>query len=59
MYAEDVMSVKPITMQSGKLAVEALKVMKEKNISCLPILDGEKIVGTIRLQDIIGAGIIG
>lgn len=56
---EDVMTKGPITIQTGKLAVEALKLLKEKNISCIPILDGDRVVGTIRLQDIIGIGIVG
>ena len=54
----EVMSKKPIGIKQGKLAVDALKIMKEKNISCLPVLDGEKLIGTIRLQDIIGVGIV-
>lgn len=59
MQAEEVMSASPITIESGKLAFEALKIMKEKNISCLPVMKGDVLVGTIRLQDIIHAGIIG
>ena len=53
------MTKNPIVMQSDKLAVEALKVLKENNISCMPILSGNEIVGTIRLQDIIHNGILG
>ncbi len=56
---ENVMTKNPIVMQSDKLAVEALKVLKENNISCMPILSGNEIVGTIRLQDIIHNGILG
>ena len=56
---ENVMTKNPIVMQSDKLAVEALKVLKENNISCMPILTGNEIVGTIRLQDIIHNGILG
>lgn len=59
LQVKDVMTKTPTTLQSGKLAVEALNIMKQKNISCMPILLGEKLVGTIRLQDIIGVGIVG
>ena len=59
MMVEETMSRKPYTIESGKLAVEALKQMKDKNISCLVVTEDSKVVGTIRLQDIIGVGIVG
>lgn len=55
----DVMTQNPVTIQTGKLAVEALRVLKGKNISCLPVIACGKLVGMIRLQDIIGCGIVG
>lgn len=59
MKVEDIMSKKPLTISRDKLAVEALRTMKDKNISCLVVCEEEKAVGTIRLQDIIGVGIVG
>ena len=56
---EDVMSKKPITISEGQLAVEALRKLKENNVSCLIVTRKDKAVGTIRLQDIIGVGIVG
>lgn len=56
---KDIMTKKPITIQSGKLAIEALNILKEKNISCIPVLKNSKLIGTIRIQDIIGVGIVG
>lgn len=56
---EDIMSRNPSVIPDGKLAVDALKIMKQKNISCLLVGDGNKAIGTIRLQDIIGIGIVG
>lgn len=53
------MTKTPITIQTGKLAVEALNILKRKNISCMPVIADSKIVGTIRLQDIVGVGIVG
>lgn len=55
----DVMTKKPHTVESKKMAVEALNLLKELNVSCMPVVDDGKPIGTIRLQDIIGAGIIG
>ncbi len=59
LHTKDVMTKTPKVIESGKLAVEALKQMKENNIACLPVVDGSKVIGTIRLQDIIGIGIVG
>jgi arabinose-5-phosphate isomerase len=59
LHVEDVMTRTPTTISKEKLAVEALNLLKKKNISCIPVLDGDKVVGTIRLQDIIGVGIVG
>lgn len=59
MKVEDIMSKKPLTISRDKLAIEALRTMKDKNISCLVVCEEGKAVGTIRLQDIIGVGIVG
>lgn len=56
---EEIMYPKPSTIEKEKLAVEALKILKERNISCLIVAEGNKAIGTIRLQDIIGVGIVG
>lgn len=56
---EEIMTKSPIIIESDKYAIEALKVMKEKNVSCMPVVDNGREVGIIRLQTIVGAGIIG
>ena len=56
---EEIMHKKPIVINKNQLAIEALKIMKEKNISCLLVTEENKLIGIIRLQDIIGVGIIG
>lgn len=56
---DEIMTTSPKTISSGKLAVEALKVMKERGVACMPVLSGQKLVGTIRIHDIIELGIIG
>ena len=56
---EEIMSKNPSTVSKELLAVEALKILKEKNISCLIVVEKSRAIGTIRLQDIIGVGIIG
>lgn len=56
---DDIMYPNPIVISKDRLAVDALKLMKEKNISCLLVTENKKALGTIRLQDIIGVGILG
>lgn len=59
MKVEDIMSSNPLTICRDKLAIEALRIMKDRNISCLVVCEEGKAIGTIRLQDIIGVGIVG
>ena len=55
---DDVLIKTPISINFDMLAVDALKLMKENNISALPIVkNGNKLGGTIRVNDIIGVGI--
>lgn len=56
---EEVMTKAPSVIEKNKLAVEALNVMKAKNISCLIVVEDGKAIGTIRIQNIIGVGIVG
>lgn len=55
---DDVMGKNPKFISSEMLAVDALKYMHENNISALPILKNNDLVGTIRVNDIIGEGIV-
>ena len=55
---KEVMKVNPYQIDPDSLAVDALKEMKKLNVSCLVVADNNKAVGTIRLQDIIGVGIV-
>lgn len=59
MKAVEIMSVTPFTISKDKLAVEALNLMKEKNVSCLAVVNNGIAEGMIRIQDIIGVGIVG
>jgi arabinose-5-phosphate isomerase len=56
---EDVMSKHPIIINDETMAVMALKTMKEKNISFMPVVDDARhVIGTIRLKDLISVGIV-
>jgi arabinose-5-phosphate isomerase len=54
---DDVMIKTPIFVDQDLLAIEALKMMKEYNISALPIIRNDQLVGTVRVNDILGVGI--
>jgi len=48
----DVMTKNPITVDSETLILDALRVMKEKNIRRLPVLDRGKLVGIVTQKDL-------
>lgn len=53
-----ILNTNPSYINYKELAVDALKLMKEKEITALPVLDDKKeVVGTIRMQEIINTGI--
>lgn len=54
----DVMSREPKTISRERLAIDAMNEMRKNNISCLLVVDDKQVVGTIRLQDIVGIGIV-
>ncbi|MFZ4412414.1 MAG: KpsF/GutQ family sugar-phosphate isomerase [Bacteroidales bacterium] len=59
LIAKDIMSLHPKTIQHGELAVTALNVMKQNNITQLLVVDeNDKYVGVIHLHDLLREGII-
>lgn len=59
MKVVDVMSSDPVTISGDKLAIQAMNIMKDRNISCLPVTDNDIPIGMIKMQDIVGVGIVG
>lgn len=47
----DVMKQNPITIAPDTPSLEALNLMREKNIGCLPVVKNEKLVGIITAYD--------
>ncbi len=59
---QQVMSSHPVVITSDAMAVEALTLMKEKDISFMPVVDSfdhRMVVGTIRLKDLMNVGLVG
>lgn len=59
LLATDVMTKTPHLIDKEQLAVTALMQMRDYNISCIPVVEDGKPIGTIRLQDVIREGILG
>jgi arabinose-5-phosphate isomerase len=57
-HAKDIMSSKPTTIQKDALAVEALEVLRSKDISQLPVMDGKIYSGFLHIHDLVKEGII-
>ena len=61
-YSESVdnlMTKAPIAIDYREMAVNALQIMNDKKITCMPVLDEHnKVIGSILMQDIFKAGIV-
>lgn len=56
---DNVMTNSPTWIDYRELAVNALQVMTNKKITCMPVLDEEqKVIGSVLMQDIFKAGIV-
>jgi len=56
--ARDIMTVNPKRIQKDEYAVKALHIMQENNITQLPVMDNEKLVGFVHLHDLLKEGIV-
>lgn len=56
--AAEVMTPNPQTIDSESLAVEALKLMREKSISQLIATEGGRYVGMVHLHDLVREGLL-
>jgi arabinose-5-phosphate isomerase len=52
-----VMTAKPLTIAGNALAAEAVRIMNERQITTLFVVDDDKPVGIIRLHDCLRAGV--
>ncbi len=58
LLAKDIMSKNPSNIDAAELAVKALKIMKEKNITQLLVIKNNNYFGVIHLHDILKEGIL-
>ena len=56
---KEVMTKNPTVIAKGRLAVEALRLLKEKKIDEVPVVDEEaRPIGLVDVQDLLKAGIV-
>jgi len=56
---KEVMTKNPITIQADRLAVEALKILEDRKIDEIPVVDAKKKpVGLLDIQDVLRAGLV-
>ncbi|MBR1368749.1 histidine kinase [Methanocalculus chunghsingensis] len=53
MNVEDVMTKDPVTVQSKDTIRDAARIIRERKIGGLPVLDGENLIGMITESDIL------
>ncbi|NQE62862.1 SIS domain-containing protein [Caulobacter sp. RHG1] len=56
--ADHVMTRSPLTITPGALAAEALKIMNERRITVLFVVQDERPVGILHVHDLLRAGVI-
>jgi arabinose-5-phosphate isomerase len=56
--AADIMNKNPKTISSDAMAVDALKILRDHNISQLVVTENEKFAGFIHLHDLLREGLI-
>jgi CBS domain-containing protein len=49
----DVMTSNPRSLESGSSAVDAARLMRDQDVGILPIVEGDKLVGTVTDRDIV------
>ena len=58
LVAKDIYHTGPITIAPSALAVEALSLMEQKDISQLIVAEGQKYIGMIHIHDLMKEGIL-
>lgn len=56
--AVDIMTPSPKTIDKDEYAMEAMKLMQEKNITQLVVTEGKKVCGFVHLHDLLKEGIV-
>ncbi|MBU4205214.1 CBS domain-containing protein, partial [Patescibacteria group bacterium] len=56
---KDIMTKNPKALKKGRLAVEALRILREHKIDEIPIVDEKgRAIGLVDVQDLLKAGLV-
>ncbi len=58
LLAGDIMSSNPIILKSNTMAIKALDIMQEKNITQILVTENENYIGVVHFHDLLQEGII-
>ncbi len=50
---KEIMTINPVTVSSNASTVEAIRLMREAEVACLPVVDDGKLVGLVTEHDLI------
>jgi arabinose-5-phosphate isomerase len=56
--ANDIMTIHPKTIPGDALAIEAFKILKDKNISQILVVENDQFLGVVHIHDLIKEGIV-
>ena len=56
--AKKIMSKNPKTIETGELAVNALRIIRQNNITQVIVTNNKKYVGIVHLHDLMREGIV-
>ena len=48
----DVMTANPRSLESGSNTVEAARIMRDEDVGIIPVVEGDKLIGTVTDRDI-------
>ena len=51
---EDLMIKNPVTIDSKKSIIDAMNLMRDKNVGCLPVIQEDELIGMITEKDFLG-----
>ena len=57
-FAKDIMNPSPTVVQTDDYAVHALRIMQEKNITQLVVVDNAQLLGFVHLHDLLKEGLV-
>jgi len=55
---QEVMTQNPLTTTANALAFDAVSLMQERKVTCLPVVDGDHLVGVVTMHQLLQSGVV-